>query len=66
MVSNEFLFFASTHKKTMAKTMCKLAKELPDSLEKIIGIAENHAFICKKCGRVAHVEERLCKPISVK
>lgn len=50
----------------MAKTMCKLAKELPDSLEKIVGIAENHAFICKKCGRVAHVEERLCKPISVK
>lgn len=47
----------------MAKTMCKLAKELPDSFDKMTGIILNFEFICKKCGRVANHEERLCKPV---
>lgn len=46
--------------------MCKLAKELPDSFDKIAGIITNYVYICKKCGRVANVEERLCKPVILK
>ncbi|HPH15796.1 MAG TPA: hypothetical protein PK029_01395 [Bacteroidales bacterium] len=48
----------------MAKTMCKLAKELPDSFEKMQSVIVNFEYICKKCGRVASVEDRLCKPIA--
>lgn len=49
----------------MAKTMCKIAKELPESIDKIIQIASNPSFVCKKCGRVANIEDRLCKPMKM-
>ena len=45
----------------MAKTMCKVSKELPDSFDKVIGLITNAEFVCKKCGRVANKEDRLCK-----
>jgi hypothetical protein len=46
----------------MAKTMCKLTKDLPDNLDKIIEVVSKPENVCKKCGRVANKESLLCKP----
>jgi hypothetical protein len=48
------------------KTLCELKKdclkENPQDYKKLVRDAR---FLCKKCGRVARDEERLCKPVSL-
>ena len=46
----------------MGKTMCKIAKELPESKKIILLNIQNHKYVCNKCGRVANKEKLLCKP----
>ena len=42
--------------------MCKIAKDLPDNIDKVIELVSSPEFICKKCGRVANKDSFLCKP----
>lgn len=52
----------------MSKKMCKLVKEdyLEDHLTEYIDIVKKPKYVCKKCGRVADEEDRLCKPKKLK
>ena len=49
----------------MTKTMCKHAKDLPESMDKIIEIICNATYVCRKCARVANSDKKLCKPYHI-
>lgn len=49
----------------MAKTLCKLKKDLPQSLETMLRLALQPTHICKDCGRVTNDENSVCKPKSI-
>ena len=44
----------------MADTLCK-----EKDAKKLARRARDPQFVCKKCGRVAHKEKWLCKPIQI-
>lgn len=46
------------------KKICKLAKEdyLKDEFKKYKELVKDARYVCRKCGRVAVKEKRLCKP----
>ncbi len=47
------------------KPICKLSKrDLADLLPEICQI-EQLKYVCKKCGRLAPQENRLCKPLKI-
>lgn len=49
------------------KHMCDLSKKDFEKIsEKVTIIVSNPRYICKKCLRVANVDERLCKPHKLK
>jgi len=52
----------------MGKVLCKLAKEdyLENHLASYMTLVTNPKYVCKKCGRVASDEKRLCKPKRIK
>jgi len=49
------------------KKMCKLLKKdhIEDDFEFVRSLVRDPKFICKKCGRVANEENRICKPKSL-
>lgn len=58
-----FLHFTDGKTKDFMKHLCELHKKGYDkAAEKIESIVRNPKYICKKCIRVAHTDERLCKP----
>lgn len=49
-----------------AKTLCAFKKDdLKDNLRKYKKLVQDSRFVCKKCGRAAHQETRLCKPVTL-
>ncbi len=46
----------------MGKAMCKVSTEKYTVLLN----EKKHKYECKKCGRISHKEERLCKPVKIK
>ncbi len=50
------------------KKLCKLVKDdyLKDELNEYIQLVEDAKYVCRKCGRLAHKEKRLCKPEGLK
>ncbi len=52
----------------MSKKLCKLVKEeyLEDHMDDYLEIIKKPKYVCKKCGRVADSEDRLCKPKKIK
>ena len=48
-----------------AKTLCAKKDELKESLSQYKKLVRGARFICKKCGRAAHDEKRLCKPVTL-
>ncbi len=52
----------------MSKKLCKLAKEdyLKEHLKEYVALVKPSKYICKKCGRVGHSEENLCKSKKIK
>ncbi len=52
----------------MSKKMCKLVKDdyLDAHLAEYIEIVKKPKYVCKKCGRVADEEDRLCKSKKIK
>jgi len=49
----------------MAKTMCKIAKDLPKNLAVYVEKVHSSTYICKKCGRTSNEEKLICKPIDL-
>jgi hypothetical protein len=48
------------------KTLCSIKKDvLKDNISKYKKLVRDAQFVCKKCGRAAHDEKRLCKPVSL-
>ena len=49
------------------KKMCKIGKKeiIKEHIEEFKKVVKNPAFLCRKCGRVADKEERLCKPLEI-
>ncbi len=47
------------------KTLCAHKDALKDNLSKYKKLVRNARFICKKCGRAAVDEKRLCKPVAL-
>lgn len=45
-----------------SKTLCDLAKKLPDKLDRYAAAVRNPKFLCKRCGRAANAKASLCKP----
>ncbi len=46
----------------MAKTLCKLIKNLDDRFEDYAARVKGAQFVCAKCGRAAAKKKHLCKP----
>jgi predicted nucleic acid-binding Zn ribbon protein len=49
----------------MAKnpTLCKYSKEeIKDQMDILRKLVKDPRYICKKCARASHDDERLCKP----
>ena len=44
------------------KTLCELEELLKKDLEAYKQLVKDGKYICRKCGRVANKEKRLCKP----
>jgi transposase-like protein len=48
-----------------SKTLCAQKDALKEDLSKYKKFVRQARFICKKCGRAAHDEKRLCKPVTL-
>jgi transposase-like protein len=48
-----------------AKTLCEQKDTLREHLSKYKKFVQEARFICKKCGRAAHNDKRLCKPVAL-
>jgi transposase-like protein len=49
-----------------AKTLCAFKKNyLKENLSKYKKLVRDARFLCKKCGRTAQDEKRLCKPVEL-
>ncbi len=48
------------------KTLCDLSKDdIKEQLEELIQLTRQPCYICRKCARVCHTEEHLCKPVEM-
>jgi transposase-like protein len=47
------------------KTLCAQKDVRKDNLSKYKKLVRDARFICKKCGRAAHDEKSLCKPVTL-
>lgn len=45
------------------KTLCELAKKLPEKLSRFAAHVREPSHLCVRCGRAANSRQRLCKPI---
>jgi len=45
-----------------SKTLCELAKKLPDKLERVREAVRDPQYLCRRCGRAANAKASLCKP----
>ena len=52
----------------MSKCLCKLVSDdyLEENMKSYMALVKEAKFVCKKCGRVAKDEDRLCKPKKIK
>jgi hypothetical protein len=49
------------------KHLCSLSKKgVDENMKKIVSLIVDPKFICMKCARVSNIEDRLCKPKSIK
>jgi hypothetical protein len=49
------------------KTMCKWDKDrISEDFDKFVKLVKKPGYACRKCGRVASTEKRLCKPVALK
>ena len=47
------------------KTLCELEEMLKKDLEAYKKLVKDGKYVCRKCGRVANQEKRLCKPAEI-
>ncbi|KFN38927.1 hypothetical protein KN63_03190 [Smithella sp. F21] len=45
------------------KHLCKLKDHIKEDFEQYRQLVRNAKFVCMKCGRAAHDERHLCKPV---
>ncbi|WP_176720463.1 hypothetical protein [Desulfuribacillus stibiiarsenatis] len=50
------------------KVLCKLCKDdcLKKCFDDYVELIKEPKYVCKKCGRTAHKEKNLCKPVKIK
>jgi hypothetical protein len=45
--------------------MCKMRKKVDERIEEIAALVRPPRYVCRKCARVARVEDALCQPVEL-